>query len=172
MRTSRTHSRAALALLLVASACLFAVGSALERHQGHREARVTESTAPTGEASSSESGEEGTVAESLSHQEAATKEVGVKILGVDTESVALSVVAVALSLLLAAAVWRFGSMPVLLVVAAFGLVFAAGDVRELAHQLSESRASIAAIAAALVVLHLGVSSLAGLPVPRARAASG
>jgi hypothetical protein len=45
-------------------------------------------------------------------------------------------------------------------VAAFGLVFAAGDGRELVHQLDESNAGIAAIAAILIALHLAVAALA------------
>jgi len=45
-------------------------------------------------------------------------------------------------------------------VAGFGLVFAAGDGRELVHQLNDSNASIAAIAAILIALHLAVAALA------------
>jgi hypothetical protein len=48
----------------------------------------------------------------------------------------------------------------LLLVAGFGLVFAAGDGRELVHQLDESNAGIAAIAAILICLHLAVAALA------------
>jgi hypothetical protein len=45
-------------------------------------------------------------------------------------------------------------------VAGFGLVFATGDGRELVHQLDESNAGIAAIAAILIGLHLAVAALA------------
>jgi energy-coupling factor transporter transmembrane protein EcfT len=49
---------------------------------------------------------------------------------------------------------------ILLLVAGFGLVFAAGDGRELVHQLDESNAGIAVIAAILIGLHLAVAALA------------
>jgi hypothetical protein len=51
-------------------------------------------------------------------------------------------------------------------VAAFGLVFAAGDARELAHQLDESHAGLAAIAGTLIALHLAVTALAAALFPR------
>jgi hypothetical protein len=68
----------------------------------------------------------------------------VKLLGVNTESLALTIVAVVASFLLAVAVW-LGRWPrvTMLAVAAFGLVFAAGDARELVHQLNESNVSLA-----------------------------
>jgi hypothetical protein len=44
----------------------------------------------------------------------------------------------------------------------FGLVFAAGDARELVHQLDDSNSGLAAVAALLIVLHLGVALVAGL----------
>jgi ascorbate-specific PTS system EIIC-type component UlaA len=64
------------------------------------------------------------------------------------------VLAVVASLVLAFAVWlgRWTRL-VLLAVAGFGLVFAAGDIRELVHQLNESNAGLAAIAAVLIGLH-------------------
>jgi hypothetical protein len=86
---------------------------------------------------------------------------GVKILGIDTESLALTIVAVVASLLLALAVWltRWPRL-ILLLVAGFGLVFAAGEGRELVHQLDESNAGIAVIAAILIGRHLAVAALA------------
>jgi hypothetical protein len=69
--------------------------------------------------------------------------------------------AVVASLLFALAVWlgRW-RRPLLLLVVGFGLVFAAGDGRELVHQLDESNAGIAAIAAILIGLHLAIAALA------------
>jgi hypothetical protein len=49
---------------------------------------------------------------------------------------------------------------VLFGVLGFGLVFAAGDGRELVHQLDESNTGLAAVAAILLVLHLGIAGLA------------
>src|SRR5919204_616889 len=75
--------------------------------------------------------------------------------------------AVVTSLLLALIVW-LGRWPqlVLLAVAAFGLAFASGDGRELVHQLDDSNAGLAAIAAILLGLHLAVTALAAALFPR------
>jgi ascorbate-specific PTS system EIIC-type component UlaA len=159
MRTHLTRLRAALVLLLVGSGLLFLIGSTIERHQHHRQQPATAET------SSGESGAE--------HAAESDGEAGVTILGVDTESLALSVLAVVASLVLACAVW-FGRWTrlVLLAVAGFGLVFAAGDIRELVHQLNESNAGLAAIAAVLTGLHLMVTALAASLFPRRGNASG
>jgi hypothetical protein len=157
MRTHFTRLRAALVLLLVGSGLLFAIGSTIERHQHHNEQpAATAENGVSGE-SSGESGSEGPA----KHAEKTHGEAGVKILGVNTESRALTIVAVVASLLLALAVWlgRW-PRPFLLLVVGFGLVFAAGDGRELVHQLDESNAGIAAIAAILIGLHLAVAALA------------
>lgn len=157
MRTHLTHLRAALVLLLVGSGLLFAIGSTIERHQHHNE----QPAATAGNDESGESGGESGSEGSTEHVEKSQGEAGVKILGVDTESLALTIVGVVASLLLALAVWlRQWARPILLLVAGFGLVFAAGDGRELVHQLDESNAGIAAIAAILIVLHLAVVALA------------
>src|SRR5438128_676856 len=136
-----TPPRAALTSLLVASGILFLVGSTIERNQ-HHEATPAAQTAhsesgkgsaetgkPTGH---SESGSAESSGAKPGHAEVGHTEVGAKILGVNTESLALSLVAVVLSVLLAAAVWLPSkwSRLVLLAVVGFGLVFAAGDARE------------------------------------------
>lgn len=153
MRTHLTRLRAALVLLLVGSGLLFLIGSTVERHQ-HRAAHPA-----TAETSSGESGDK--------HAAESHGEAGVTILGVDTESLALSVLAVVASLGLAFMVWlgRWTRL-VLLGVAAFGLVFAAGDIRELVHQLNESNAGLATIAAILIGLHLALTALAVVLFPR------
>jgi len=70
-------------------------------------------------------------------------------------------------LLLGAAVWLRASGRVLLAgVAGFGLVFAAGDGRELVHQLNESNGGLAAIAIVLLALHLTIAVLAAVLVAR------
>jgi hypothetical protein len=121
---------------------------------------------------SGESGSESPSGGSAKHAEASHGEAGATILGVNTESVALTVIAVVASLLLALVVW-LGRWPrlALLCVAGFGLVFAAGDGRELVHQLNESHAGLAAIAAILIGLHLGVTALAAALFPRGGDAS-
>src|SRR5438093_10338105 len=165
MRTPLTRLRAALVLLLVSSGLLFAIGSTIQRHQHHSEPHPN--VAASTESSSGETGNESGSGESATHVEQGTGEAGAKILGVNTESVALMIVAVVASLLLAFAVWlgRW-PRPVLLCAAGFGLVFAAGDGRELVHQLDESHAGLAAIAAILIGLHLAVTALAAALYPR------
>jgi uncharacterized oligopeptide transporter (OPT) family protein len=151
-----TSLRALLAGLLIVSAILFAVGSTLERHQHGKE-----TTAATHqEGSGGESGGEST-AHAGTH-----REKGVTLLGINTESLGLEIAAIVASVLLAAAAWLLRQRLVLLAILAFGLVFAAGDVRELVHQINESHAGIAAIAATLIVLHLVVAGTAAVLLGR------
>ena len=104
MRTHLTHLRAALVLLLVGSGLLFAIGSTIERHQHHAEPSAV--TSHPGESGHSrETGGENGTGESTTHSEQSHGESGVKLLGVNTESLALTIVAVVASFLLAVAVW-------------------------------------------------------------------
>lgn len=154
-----TSLRVALAGMLVVSAVLFAVGSTVERHQ-----RGKETPAATHQEGSDEStGESGGGTATETH-----RETGVNIVGINTESVGLEVVAIVLSLVLAAAVWllRRRLAWLWLAVIAFGFVFVAGDARELAHQIDESHAGIAAIAAVLIVLHLAIAGTAAILLRR------
>jgi hypothetical protein len=160
-------------LLLVGSACLFFVGSTIERHHRHHATATAKPATVSGSNSGSETGSESgstTSGEGTKpaeqHTEPAQGEAGAKILGINTESLALSIVAVVASMLLAVGVW-IGVWPrwVLLAVIGFGLVFAAGDIREVIHQANESNDGLAATAATLIVLHLLVSALAAAQRP-------
>jgi hypothetical protein len=167
VRTDLTRLRAALVLLLVGSGLLFAVGSTIERHQHHAEHPATASSGSGESGQSGESRGESNSGEKTTHVEKTHGESGVKILGVDTESLALTFVAAVASVLLGLAVWlRRWQRLTLLCVAGFGLVFAAGDGRELVHQLDESHAGLASIAAVLIGLHLAVTALAAALYPR------
>ena len=164
-----TRLRAALVLLLVGSGLLFAIGSTIERHQHHAEHPAA---APGENEQSGESGGENNSSETTTPVERSHGETGVKLLGVNTESLALTIVAVVASLLLGLAVWlRRWQRLTLLCAAGFGLVFAAGDARELIHQLDESNAGLASIAAILLGLHLTVTALAAALYPREGTAS-
>jgi hypothetical protein len=177
MRTHVVRLRATVVLLLAGSGVLFAVGSTVERSQHHAEhhpaaAEVSGENGSAPEAAGESAGEstgEGRPAEKTEPAGESQGEAGAKLLGVNTESVALTVIAVVASLGLALVVW-LGRWPrlALVAVAAFGLVFAAGDARELVHQLDESNAGLAAIAAILIVLHLAVAALAAALYPRQR----
>ena len=150
-----TRLRALLAGLLVVSAILFAVGSTVERHQHGKEA-----TAAAHQEGSGESGEEST-AHAETHGEK-----GVTLLGINTESLGLEIAAIVASLVLATAALLLRQRLVLLAIIAFGLVFAAGDIRELVHQINESHAGIAAIAAIMIALHLAVAATAAVLLGR------
>jgi hypothetical protein len=99
-----------------------------------------------------ESGRESGGGESAAHRAGETS--GERVFGIDTESPALVVAAVVVSLLLATGLWLSSSVVVALVVAAFGLASAIFDVREVFHQLVESRPGLTAIAALVAALHL------------------
>ena len=164
MRTYLITLRGALVLLLVGSAILFFVGSTIERNHCHHETTTTATHAEgSGGESGGETGAEGSSKPAVTHTEVSHGEAGAKILGVNTESLVLSILAVVFSVLLAAAIWigRWARL-VLLGVAVFGLVFASGDGRELVHQLNESNSGLATVAAIVLALHLAVVALAGL----------
>jgi hypothetical protein len=171
VRTHLTLVQGGLVVLLVGSAILFLVGSTIERNHRHHETAAAKSSEVSGgeKSKTGETGGEGSKP-SESHTQPASGEAGATILGVNTESLALSIVAVVLSFVLAGLIW-FGPWPrlVLLAVLGFGLVFAAGDGRELVHQLDESNTGLASIAAILLVLHLAVAGLAAFLLrPRSR----
>jgi hypothetical protein len=163
MRTLHlTPMRALLVVLLVGSAILFLIGSTIERNQRHHETTPVAHAEGSGEEGGDETESEG-VKSRETHVEKAHGEAGAKLLGVNTESLALGIVAVVVSFLLAIAVWlRLWPRRVLLAVVGFGLVFAAGDAREVFHQLDESNNGLAAVASILIALHLAIAVIAAL----------
>ncbi|WP_143447412.1 hypothetical protein [Kineosporia sp. R_H_3] len=76
------------------------------------------------------------------------------LLGVNPESTSLVVAAVLLSVLLAVLVLTVGSPLVAVAITATMVAFTALDVREIAHQLNESRPGLASLAAVVALLHL------------------
>jgi len=126
--------RALLVALLVASTALFAAGAIAERSQ-------------SGEPAAAEA-HEGSERETVR--------------GVDVESTPLIVIAVlgglGLAALVAAPPGR--RRPVLLAVGAIALVWAVLDVREVVHQLGESRTGIALLAIGAALLHLAAGAVA------------
>jgi hypothetical protein len=163
MRTLHlTPMRGALVALLIGSAILFLIGSTIERNQNHRETTPTAHAEGSGEEGGDETGTEG-AKPAETHVDEPHGEAGAKLLGVNTESLALSIVAVVVSFLLAVAVWlRIRPRWVLPAVAVFGLVFAAGDAREVVHQLDESNNGLATVASILIALHLAIGVIAAL----------
>ena len=153
--------RAALILLFLVSAALFAVGATVERHQ-HAEATPSgsETSAPT--QTPSETGGEGQPTETHPASGEAAATSSEDLFGVNPEAPWVVAFGVAASVLLALAVWSRDRRSVLLVVIVFGLLLAALDLREMVHQVNESRTSLILVSAVLAVLHLAVAAIAGV----------
>jgi hypothetical protein len=140
-------SRALLVLLLILSAGAFTIGVAVERSTVSHTSATEASTGSTstGEQGSGHIDEHGATSSTETNTE--------NFLGVNTESTGLVLLAVAMSLVLAAAVWFWGMPPAL----ALALLFALGagllDVREIVHQAQESRGVLVALATLTALLH-------------------
>jgi hypothetical protein len=161
------NGRAAIVGLIVLATAGFVVGTTIERHNSHHgsagllrpEARARAEGSGESAAQHAAEGATSTAAGDI-HQE-------VRPLGVDIEAVPFIVLAGLASLALAAAGWaRAGSRAVLGVVAAAMLLFAALDVREVVHQIDESRTGLAVLAGVVAALHLAAAAVAGLLVAR------
>ena len=158
MDTSRI--RLFLGVLLVVSGALFAIGAGIERSQTHESAPTTEISPSPAEAGGGEtSGESPAPTTEPAHVE--TTGSSETLLGINPESTALVIVAILASLALALGVRFWGHRPVLFAALVFGVVFAALDVRELVHQVHESRTGLVILALVLAMLHAGVSVVAG-----------
>jgi len=134
-----------LTALLVAATVLFAIGVAVER-----------SAEPARQ-------------EPAEHAEPHADETE-DVRGVNAEATPLVVLAVIAGLGLAVlASTRIGGSPrALLAIALITLAWAALDVREVVHQLDESRPGVALIAAAVAAAHLASAALAGRLAVRSR----
>lgn len=144
-----TRMRWLLGTLLIAAAALFAIGIATEGD-------VHDETVASVEAS-----EHDEATEAAAHNERAeASETGEQIFGLNLESTPLVVLAVIISLALAAATWRTDHKLILLVTGLFAAGFAVLDVAEFSHQIKQSAATIAVIAAIIAVLHAAAALLA------------
>lgn len=144
-----TRMRWLLGTLLIAAAALFAIGVASEGN-AHEET-----------VASVEAGEHSEATEAAEYNERSeASETGEELFGVNLESTPLVVLAVVMSVALAAATWRTDHKLILLVTALFAAAFAVLDVAEFSHQIKESAATIAVIAAIIAVLHAAAALLA------------
>jgi hypothetical protein len=161
-------ARALLVALLVLSTALFAIGVVAERSDtsGHVES-AAQHARETGE-SPGESESDERQASPAAHDEHET------LLGIDVESTPLIILAViaglGLALLAASAPGRRPA--VLFTIAVVMLAWAALDVREVVHQINESRTGLAILAIAVTLLHLAAAALATLLAARGRAGAG
>ena len=152
---SVSRLRTSISVLLIVSAVLFAIGATVERNQRHNEGN-DEAAASTEVAHGDE------VAARPGTDQAGSE----TILGVDPESTSLTVVALVAALLLGVGCRLTRSRRLAAAIVGFGLFFAAADGRELAHQVNESNAGIAVIAAVLLLLHAAIAVLAVILVRR------
>jgi hypothetical protein len=161
-----------LVALLVASTALFAVGVIAERsgrdtHSEPAAAHAAETGGERGEPAGAH--DEGGASEATASGEAGHVESGSgdaegeRLFGVDVESTPLVVLAVLAGLALAAlAASRIALLRgFLLTVVVIGLAWAALDIREVVHQLDESRTGVAVVAMAVAALHLAVAAISG-----------
>lgn len=143
-----------LAAMIVVATALFVIGVSLEKSESHGDHDAGPVTHVEGEGS--EEGAEGEEIHQASDGESSELEESDEagLLGVDTESTLLIVLAVTISLGLAAAVWVSpGSASILLVVGLAMVTLAVLDLREVAHQVDESKNGIALLAALVTLLH-------------------
>lgn len=167
-----------MATLLVLSTAAFVVGRQIERsEERHTEGAHTEQGAepspPEGaeaeEKKREERGEDGGKAlpsEGAQAEEKEGEDAGGELFGVNTDDPELTVVAVMLSLLLAADVALRGSRTLLRFVVLFGLVFTGLDLFwEVRRQIGESN-GVTTAAALVAVLHVGVVGAAVVALRR------
>src|SRR5919202_2577430 len=164
-------ARRALVVLVAVATAALVVGVALERDaRTHEALRTSGEVAPVRHAAQSgvgseaaetgESTESGTVSGAPPRGERVREESSERLLGVDPESTGVLLLGVAVSLLLAAAVWRTGTPGLLALVAVVMAAATALDVREVVHQIGESRAGLTLLAALVAALHLAAAALA------------
>ncbi len=113
-----------------------------------------ESTPATPGASTTETGHSEVGENPATHSAEVSSET---LLGVNPEAPALVAVAVLLSLGFAALILTVRSRAIAVAIAATMLVFTALDIREVVHQVNESRTGLALLAAFVALLHLGAA---------------
>jgi hypothetical protein len=164
------NRRSLLGALLVVSTAAFVGGVSVERSSDDSHA---EPVAATESSEAAESGEEhadegaddeAAEAGEEAHGEDAAGEASDEeesVLGVDLEATPFVVLAAAVSLALALAVWLRPQWRLLLgLVAAAMLAFAALDVREVVHQVDEDNYGLVVLAGVVAALHLGAAAIA------------
>jgi len=149
-----TLARLITASLLVASAAAFATGATIERHTASSESQPAQHQhAEAGQPDENPTGAE----RPASRENTAThtaEQNPENLLGINPDAPGLVVIAVSLSLLLAALILTVGSPLLAAIVALAMLAFTALDIREVTHQLHESHSGLAALAATVALLHL------------------
>jgi len=167
--------RKVLVGLIVLSTMAFTVGAILERSSSDTHAPQTGAEEPgheEGEEAHSEEG--GGTGEPMSVSASSEGTEGDEALfGIDPESTPLTVLAVVLSLVLAAGCWwRPGWRWLLILTAVAMAVFAVFDVREVVRQFDESNTGLGLTALLVAVLHAAAAVTAVVLLARTRTAEG
>lgn len=132
--------------------------SAAKRKSEGTGTQATTPTSTTGESAAKLAAEHG--GESAAHLR--TEGSNEQVFGINTESIPLVVAAVVVSVLLAIALWLAPGLSVLLLaVLGLAIVSAVFDIREAAHQATENRRTLEAIAIVVAAMHLSAAALAG-----------
>ena len=161
-------ARVLLVGLLLASTAAFVVGVSIERSSADAHAETPaagESGGGTSESGDAAEGHaEGGEGEQTQVDEgggAADEGNNESLLGIDLEAAPFVALAAALVLALAVAVWLRPTWALLLAGVTVAMVaFAALDVRELFHQVDESKTGLAVLAGTVAALHLGAALVA------------
>ena len=156
-------SNRALSILIVVATVAFAIGISVEKSdtdvETANEATASEAThvegTPPTEAAEGQAAETQTETAGESQSESGNE----TFLGVNVEATPFVVLAVVFSLALALAVWLRPDV-LLLIVAVAMVAFAVLDVREIFHQLDESKEGVAVLAGFIALLHGASAALA------------
>ena len=172
-----TPARLIAAVLLIASAALFATGAAIEHHTATREGHsATGEGHPAHHADGGATGENAASTEGAANGDTSamhTAEHGSEtLLGINPEATGLVVTAVAVSVVLAALILTVGSPLLAAGVALAMLAFTALDIREVTHQLNESHSGLATLAATIAALHVLTGAAALLTIRDSRTRPG
>lgn len=145
--------RKLLVALLIGSAALFVVGSLIERSQEDHHSDSMGEDGGMDEMGGEEGGEDVHSDSDMDDSE--------KVLGIDIESTPMIVLAVVITLALAAAAWFLAGTLILWIIVAFGLAFAVFDFLEAVYQNGESHTGLVLLAVALGFVHLAVAFVSG-----------
>ena len=151
----RSRLRISVAVLLVAASAVFAIGVVVERSQPDQHEESTQQhTDEPGAAPEGSQEREAQERRERSEITEADEENPEELFGVNTESVGLVIAAIAVSLLLAVAALTVRSPLVLGLIFIVALGAAVFDIREVMHQVDESRDGVATLAMLTAVLHV------------------
>jgi hypothetical protein len=148
------NPRVLLAVLLVASAVVFAIGVSVEKSQTattHTDSPIAGTNAPEGSAAREAAEGKSPIAGSGGEPSANESE---RFVGINTESTPLVVLVVVATFILAGAALYLRSQPLLALILVVALLAFLFDMREVVHQFQENRDTVATLAVVTGGLHV------------------